>query len=150
MEIIRTDSSNQDFIALVKSLDKYLSVTDGDEHAFYDQYNKLHNIKYVVLAYQNNEAVGCGAIKAFDDQSYEVKRMYTDPEHRGQGLAGHILNELESWASQLGAIRCILETGVRQKSAVRLYKKCHYTTIDNYGQYAGMENSICFEKSLSK
>jgi len=130
MEIIRTDSSNQDFIALVKSLDKYLSVTDGDEHAFYDQYNKLDNIKYVVLAYQNNEAVGCGAIKAFDDQS--------------------ILNELESWASQLGAIRCILETGVRQKSAVRLYKKCHYTTIDNYGQYAGMENSICFEKSLSK
>jgi len=54
MEIIRTDSSNQDFIALVKSLDKYLSVTDGDEHAFYDQYNKLDNIKYVVLAYQNN------------------------------------------------------------------------------------------------
>ena len=34
----RTTATDPDFIALVRRLDAYLAVTDGDEHAFYDQY----------------------------------------------------------------------------------------------------------------
>ncbi len=37
VKLIRTDSGNQDFIGLVKYLDADLAVTDGDDHAFYDQ-----------------------------------------------------------------------------------------------------------------
>jgi putative acetyltransferase len=32
--------------------------------------------------------------------------------------------------------------------AVKFYKKCGYKIIPNYGQYQGMENSICFEKKI--
>ena len=45
-------------------------------------------------------------------------------------------------------IKCILETGKRQAEAIRLYKKSGYDIIPNYGQYAGIENSVCFKKDL--
>ena len=146
IQLTRTTSSNSDFITLVKALDQYLAIVDGEEHAFYDQFNKIENLNYVVVAYINNEAVGCGAIKAFNNQSMEVKRMFTKPASRGQGIAGLILNELEKWAQELNFSSCILETGKRQVEAVRLYTKSKYTVIPNYGQYQHMENSICFIK----
>ena len=44
--------------------------------------------------------------------------------------------------------RCILETGKKQPEAVALYTKAGYTTIQNYGQYQTVDNSVCFEKVL--
>ncbi|MAP55219.1 GNAT family N-acetyltransferase [Altibacter sp.] len=146
--ILRTHSDNDDFISLVRQLDSYLAVTDGDEHAFYNQYNKLDHIKHVVVIYVHKKPVSCGAIKHYDDNTMEVKRMFTVPQARGTGLAGNVLQELEDWARELGYNRCILETGKRQIEAVRLYTKEQYTPIPNYGQYQEMENSLCFEKQL--
>ncbi|GGB87361.1 GNAT family N-acetyltransferase [Dyadobacter sediminis] len=146
----RTDSDNPDFISLVKLLDAYLAVTDGDDHSFYSQYNKVDKIRHVVLAYENEKPVGCGAIKVFEDEAMEVKRMYVSPECRNKGIAGKILSELESWAGEMSFKRCVLETGKRQPDAIALYKKCGYRQIPNYGQYINVENSICFEKLLSR
>ena len=133
---------------LVKHLDAYLAEVDGDDHAFYDQFNNIDSLKYVVIAFENEKPLGCGAIKPYDSQTMEVKRMYTSPESRGKGIASKILQELEHWAKELGYQKCILETGKRQYEAVSLYKKNGYTMIPNYGQYAEMENSVCFEKNL--
>jgi GNAT superfamily N-acetyltransferase len=144
----RTNSNHPDFIALVKHLDAYLAEMDGDEHAFYDQFNSIDSLKYVVLAYQDDQVIGCGAIKEYDHQTMEVKRMYTSPGGRGKGIATMVLKELEQWAEELGYNKCILETGLRQPEAIRLYQKNGYTRIANYGQYAEMENSVCFEKML--
>lgn len=148
MKILRTTSENFNFQKLVKQLDAYLAVMDGEEHGFYDQYNKIDSLKNCIVIFDNDEAVACGAIKAFDKQSMEVKRMFTLPEKRGKGLASAILNELESWTKELGYEKTILETGKRQTEAVALYQKCNYKVIPNYGQYAGVENSVCFEKEL--
>ena len=57
-----------------------------------------------------------------------------------------ILAELETWAAELSFAKCILETGKRQPEAIGLYKKNGYKLIPNYGQYAEIENSVCFEK----
>lgn len=146
--IIRTDSTNPDFQKLVKALDSELAVRDGEEHGFYSQYNKIDAIKQAVVLYYNNKPAACGAIKPYSETSAEVKRMYTLPELRGKGLAAGVLQVLEQWAAQLGFEKCILETGIRQPEAIALYKKCGYTLIPNYGQYAGVENSVCFEKSV--
>ena len=100
INLIRTDSHNPDFIALVKLLDADLVVKDGDEHPFYAQYNKLDSIRYVMVAYENKVAVGCGAIKEFSPDVMEVKRMFTAPEHRGKGIATMILSALEKWAAE--------------------------------------------------
>jgi GNAT superfamily N-acetyltransferase len=92
--------------------------------------------------------VGCGAIKEFDPVTMEVKRMYVKNEDRGRGIASTILKALEQWASDLGYQRCILETGIRQLSAIALYKKNNYKVMNNYGQYTGVPESVCFEKQL--
>lgn len=147
-KLVRTDSNNPDFKKLVKLLDSELAITDGDEHAFYNQFNKIDSIKYVVLAYIGEIPVGCGAIKEFDSQTMEVKRMYVVQSQRGKCIATGILQSLEVWAKEMSFSRCILETGVRQPDAIALYKKNAYLLTENYGQYIGVLNSYCFEKSL--
>ena len=148
IKIIRTDSDNKDFIELVKYLDTDLAVKDGDQHSFYNQFNKIDKIKYVVIVYENDKAAGCGAIKEYAPGIVEIKRMYTSPESRGKGIATKILNELEIWATELRYEKCILETGKKQPDAIGLYKKNGYKLIPNYGQYAGIEYSLCFEKEI--
>ncbi len=148
INILRTSSENHDFIELVRLLDADLAIRDGDKHAFYDQFNKIDNIRYVVVAYENNFPAGCGAIKEYKPDSMEIKRMYVLPEHRKKGIASKILDELETWASELLYSKCILETGKGQPEAIELYKKKGYKLIPNYGQYSGVDNSLCFEKKL--
>ena len=145
-KIIRTDNKNVDFNKLIIELDAYLKVTDGADHEFYNQFNGLDNIKNVVIAYQDNQAIGCGAFKKLDNETIEIKRMYVKFAHRGSGTAQAILNSLELWASEKGFKKCILETGNRQVEAIKFYKKFGYKSIPNYGQYIHMEDSNCFEK----
>ena len=78
----------------------------------------------------------------------EVKRMYVPLEKRGKGIASIVLQELEKWAKELGYQKCILETGIKQPEAISLYKKNNYAIIPNYGQYAGVKDSVCFEKKI--
>ena len=148
LKTVRTNSDHPQFITLVAALDAYLAITDGNEHAFYSQFNKIDKIKHVVIAYENEIPIGCGAIKEFDADSMEIKRMYTSPDGRKKGVATTVLTELEAWANELGYNKCVLETGLRQADAISLYKKCGYQIIPNYGQYIGVENSVCFEKEL--
>jgi GNAT superfamily N-acetyltransferase len=148
IKLLRTNSDNSDFINLVKLLDAELAIVDGDDNTFYSQFNKIDNIRYVVVAYENEKPAGCGAIKNYGEDAMEVKRMYVPPENRKKGIASKILNELENWTKELSCTRCILETGKRQPEAIGLYKKSGYKQIPNYGQYTGVENSVCFDKVL--
>ena len=148
--ILRTDSENGDFVALVKALDAYLAITDGDEHAFYSQYNKIDKINHVIVFYEHENPIGCGALKAFDDLAMEVKRMFVPIDERGKGIATLVLQELEKWCKDLNYEKCILETGEKQPEAVKLYQKNNYKIIPNYGQYAEVASSICFEKKVNK
>jgi putative acetyltransferase len=146
IEKIRTDSGNNDFIVLVKLLDAHLSEKDGSEHSFYARFNKIDMLKHVVVIYENKTPVACGAIKEFDPCTMEVKRMFTKPAFRGKGFASMVLRELENWAAEMGYAKCILETGKRMPDAIALYTRQGYRIIPNYGQYAGVGNSCCFEK----
>ena len=150
LRLYRTNSDNADFRNLVVLLDQYLAIMDGDEHAFYDQYNKVAAIKEVVVAYKDGKPAGCGAIKAYSNDAAEVKRMYVHPDFRGQGIAKQMLDELEKWAAELGFSECILETGIRQTEAVHLYQNYGYAVTKNYGQYENIANSICMKKTLPR
>lgn len=148
LTIIRTSSDHPDFKGLVQLLDKDLAVRDGDDHTFYHQFNGIASIRHALVAYEDEIPVACGAIKSYDPSSMEVKRMYTHPDHRKKGIASAVLSELEQWAAELGNSRCVLETGINQPEAIAMYNRCGYQQIQNYGQYAGIENSLCFEKML--
>ena len=147
--LLRTDSSHADFVELVRHLDADLRIRDGEDHAFYNQFNKIDKIRYVVVAYRDGQPAGCGAIKEYAPAIMEVKRMYVAPAYRGQGIATQVLAELERWARELSYGACILETGVNQPEAIGLYGKSGYKVIPNYGQYANVPTSICFEKTIA-
>ena len=142
----RTNSSDPNFVSLVKHLDADLAKRDGADHAFYDQFNSIAHLSHVIVLYENGIPISCGAFKEFDAESVEIKRMFTLPEHRGAGHGALVLWELESWATELKYKKSILETGTKQHEAIQLYLKCGYVLVENYGQYVGVENSRCFEK----
>jgi GNAT superfamily N-acetyltransferase len=145
---LRTSSENKDFVELVKLLDADLKLRDGDDHAFYAQFNTSASIRNTIVVYDNEIPVACGAIKAFDQDSAEVKRMYVVEGRRRMGLAKGVLAELEKWAAELGYKSLVLETGKNQPEALHLYNKSGYEVTENYGQYKGVENSVCFRKTL--
>ena len=148
MKLIRANSKNEDFINLVKLLDADLKIRDGEDHDFYDQFNKIDALQHVIVAYKNETPMGCGAFKIHPNNTVEIKRMYVAPIGRRMGVASKILSELEKWAKETGFTKSILETGKQQPEAIELYKKCGYTITANFGFYENVENSVCFQKLL--
>ena len=146
--IKRTNSDDIDFKNLVVLLDQDLAIRDGDDHAFYNQFNKTDKIKHVVVFYENDKAVGCGAFREKESDMVEIKRMYVHPDHRKKGIASKILAELEIWAAEVKYKHTILETGKNQPEAINLYQKLNYTIIPNYPPYEKVDNSVCMKKTL--
>ena len=144
----RTDWENADFTDLVALLDKDLKTRDGDEHAFYAPFNKIENIRNVIVCYIDEKPIGCGAFKEYGSGKAEIKRMFVLPGYRGHGVGLNILKELELWALELNYSECILETGKKQPEAISLYQKAGYAIIKNFGQYEHVENSVCMIKTI--
>ncbi len=148
MELLRTTSINADFRNLIQALDEDLYQRNGEAQLQYRQYNQVDRIDHVVVAYFEGKPVGCGCYKRFDDQTVEMKRMFVIPEMRGKQLAARMLQELEKWAIEEGNTVAVLETGHKQVEAIRLYSVAGYRLTENYGQYIGMDESICYRKEL--
>lgn len=148
MHLIRTDSAHSDFRNLVKSLDATLAEHNGDADDFFAQFNTIDTIKNCIIAYVDDRPAACGAFKEFSEDTIEVKRMFTDPEFRKRGLGSAIVKELENWAKELGFKKAVLETSQDLTQAISVYEKNGFYKIPNYGQYIGVDTSVCFEKIL--
>lgn len=101
-----------------------------------------------LVARGGGRPVGCGALRALDDRTGEIKRMYVDPAHRSRGVAGRLLAELERRARELGLDRLVLETGERQPESIRLYQRAGFVRIDRFGEYLDSPASVCMGKAL--
>ena len=148
VQFLRTTSIHPDFKLLIQALDEDLYQRNGEGQLIYRQYNQVDHIKHVILVYADGKPVGCGCFKKFDNETVEMKRMFVLPEMRGKQLAAKLLQELEKWAIEEGNTRAVLETGLRQVEAIRLYTVAGYLLTENYGQYIGMKDSICYRKEL--
>jgi len=104
-------------------------------------------IKFIV-AYENKNPVACGALKHYDSETVEIKRMFVIKSFRRRGISKLILSELEKQSKYSGFKKIILETGIMQPAAISLYQKNNYRQINCYDGYANNSDSICFEKSL--
>ena len=143
----KTTSDNADFKYLTQLFDEYLVDIDGDEKDFFAQYNQIH-LDHVLVCYEDGKALGCGAFKEYEPKVAEIKRMFVLPEQRGKGIAASLLNEIETWAKSEGYESAILETTPKLESAIALYQKSGYEIIPNYGQYIGVESSVCMKKNI--
>lgn len=148
IKLERCNSNDKSFIELTKALDNYLNSRNGSKQDFYNKFNVMNDIDTVLVMKNDNQAIACGCFKKYNNTTVEIKRMYVDTNFRGHGYSKEILKNLEIWAAELGYKKAILETGKNQLEALGLYKGFGYKVTENYGQYIGVEYSVCFEKDL--
>lgn len=149
MQLLKTTNTDTRFVALCSELDADLSKQNGQQlQSMYSQYNTLEKIQNVVLALQDETPVACAALKEYAPGTAEVKRVFTKPHCRGQGVAAAVIAALEQLAKQQGYTRLVLETGLTMLPAQRLYHRLGFHQIPNYGQYATLPDSYCMEKAL--
>jgi GNAT superfamily N-acetyltransferase len=100
------------------------------------------------VAVTDGAAVGVVALVEVRPGLDEVKRLFVEAGHRGKGAARALMGALEEHARRRGTSVVRLETGTRQPEAMALYESLGYSTIENYGQYAGSPLSRCYAKTL--
>ena len=149
LTIKKTNSNNAGFQQLIRQLDNELWKELNEDQSKYDQYNKVPDLKTVIVVYEDERPVAIGCFKKYNDEIVEIKRMFVEKEYRGKGISKLVLKELENWAIESGFQKAILETSVHFTTACNLYTNAGYTKIENYDQYKGIEESVCMKKHLS-
>lgn len=164
-EAVRWD--NEDFLCLCRELDSYLDQAIGgaERREKYLKFNHSDTMDYVLVAYEGDTPVGCGALREYSrepkDSSMkmqnvngkrraEIKRVYVRPTYREQGVGTGILQRLTGYARRTGYQELLLETGEFLKESCRLYTHLGFQRILNYGPYANMEESLCMGKQIAE
>lgn len=148
MKIIEKDPHSQDAFEMMEELSETLEKITGNSGRSSFNIKDLSDTRAVfVVAYNDEEeAIGCGAIRPINENTAEVKRMYAKSKAKGVGTA--ILSYLEGQAQKLGYSKFCLETRLVNKRAVAFYESRGYHRIASYGKYAGRAEAVCFEKTL--
>ena len=145
-----TDGRNEDFRKFyLKTEEYYSSIVGGlKKRKAFVPYNISESISDVLIAYVSGAAVGCAGLKAYSASDVEIKRVWVDPEFRGNHISDEMMDALEKKALELGFRRAILQTRPQMEAAVHLYTKRGYEMIDNYPPYDKLDGAICFAKEL--
>jgi GNAT superfamily N-acetyltransferase len=102
----------------------------------------------LLLLLDDGRPVAGGAFRRYDNETAELKRMWTHSAHRRRGLARRMLTELETEAAARGYRRIYLTTGWRQPAATALYLATGYTELPAPPDSAGGVRQHAFEKLL--
>ena len=150
MDFIRTDGRNKDFIENCRLLDMDLDRRVGKKikREKYAEFNQLDEINEAIVVYEGNRAIGGGAIRRYNDENAELKRVFVHTEYQGQGIGSKLVSLLIEWAIELGYKRIILEAGELLAESCAVYRKLGFEVIPNYGPYVNMPESLCMAKDL--
>lgn len=150
-EFVRTDGKNEDFIENCRLLDMDLDRRVGRQikREKYQKFNKLDEIQEAIVVYEDQKPAGGGAIRKYDDDTVELKRVFVHNEYQGRGIGSRLVSLLMEWAAELGYQRMILETGELLAESCAVYKKLGFEVIPNYGPYADMPESLCMARNLT-
>ena len=151
MDFKRTDGKDKEFIENCRLLDIDLDRRVGKKikRDKYKKFNQIDEIQQAIVVYEGNKAVGGGAIRRYNDEDIELKRVFVHAEYQGQGIGSKLVSLLIEWAMELGYKRMILETGELLAESCAVYKKLGFQVISNYGPYVDMEESLCMAKELN-
>jgi putative acetyltransferase len=140
---------------LIGELDQALSgpYLPSQRHALALDELFADNVRFFVARVEGGTAAGCGGV-AFYEGFAEVKRMFTRPAYRQQGVAGALLARLEAEARGSGYVTLRLETGCHQTAAMTFYERAGFQPCEAFGPYAAMppeaiETSVFYEKRLA-
>ena len=147
MNIKTVNYNNPNFIKLCSLLEEeHVNVIKEQRSPKGNCLNNLDKFKVVFIAYDNNKAIGCVALKDKVNNTIELGRLYVMPEYRKKGVATLLFNYVFNYSKEKGCKRIILDTYRRFESAVSLYKRLGFTEIDNY--IIDSPYSMCMEKVL--
>ena len=142
-KVERTNTEDSNFRALEKKLDEELCKIYGE----LPSNNIVKDLKTIII-YDAEEPIASGCLKFIDDNLIEVKRVFVSSEYRSKGISKIVMKELEKWASESNINSLILQTGIKQKVAINLYRAIGYVTIANYGPYVNDAYSVCMRKTM--
>nr|WP_245850457.1 GNAT family N-acetyltransferase [Mycobacterium angelicum] len=102
----------------------------------------------MLIGVLDGRSVTGGAFCRFDDDTAELKRVWTDREHRQRGYARALLAELEAAIAARGYRKVYLTTGDRQPEAEELYRAGGYTRLPGPLPALGPVFPVAFLKEL--
>jgi putative acetyltransferase len=151
---IAIESPLQDEVrVLVKALNAYLNPLSPPQFQFQMTVEQMADDDTTVFIARDGEGrpVGIGALKVFDADLAEVKRMYTLPEVRGQRVGVALLQAIEALAREKGIKTLKLETGnvAGFEPAWRLYERNGFTRCGAFLDYPDSPYSAFYEKALA-
>lgn len=151
MQIKPDNLTGKEIIQLLQDhLNNMLDITpEGSVHAL--DLNKLRapEISFWSI-WQNNELLGCGALKDLGNNTGEVKSMRTADAHRGKGVASKMLEHIIKEAKEKNYSHLYLETGAfpEFKPARTLYEKYGFSYRGPFADYKDDPNSVFMDKKL--
>lgn len=148
MELRFVSSDSVDFRNLAALLDAYYFALVGDIQLKYAEPNRPENMNALLVAYEAGTPIACGAWKAVDADTAEIKRIFVLPQYRRRGVAGALIRALEDNVRTTGRRKLILETAVDTSGSHALYASLGYQLREYYGSPAGAENCLCFHKEI--
>jgi putative acetyltransferase len=148
--IVAERPDSLDAKTLIDELEAYLVPLYPAEsrHGFSVEKLLREGVAFFVIRH-DGLAAGCGGIKLFGREYGEVKRMYVRPQYRGLGFAKLMLNHLEGYALEHGALLLRLETGIYQGEAIGLYERMGFRPVPPFGDYHEDPLSRFYEKQIS-
>tara|TARA_Y100000590_G_scaffold456254_1_gene606484 strand:- start:1466 stop:1924 length:459 start_codon:yes stop_codon:yes gene_type:complete len=135
---------------LIKHFIELRSVSpEGSTHVLDIPGLKIPSIKFWSL-WENEELVGCGALKFLDDEHGEFKSIRIADKFRGKGLGVSIINHLMSEAKKLNIKKLSIETGSGSffEPARKLFQKCGFKPCEPFAHYKKDANSCYFTLDL--
>ncbi|PWR23618.1 GNAT family N-acetyltransferase [Zavarzinia compransoris] len=148
--VIGAEAPDQpDVLALIRALDAFHSdLYPAESNHFLDLEAMTAPAVSFIVARLDGQAVGCGALLRDARGFAEIKRMYVLPEARGHGLGRKLLEALIAIADGEGIRTLRLETGIRNREALGLYRALGFIERGPFGDYAEDPNSKFMERRL--
>lgn len=148
---IQMESPLQDDVRrLIAELNQTLLELTPPEFCFHMTAEEMADAQTTVwIARRDGEAIACGALRRHADGIGEVKRMYTKPTTRGQGIGGRILAHIEALARKEGLRELVLETGDRHPAAWRVYERGGFHRCGPVLDYPDSQWSVFYRKDLT-
>ena len=122
---------------------------EGSAHVLDIPGLKTPSIKFWSL-WDNNQLIGCGALKFLDKTHGEFKSIRVADKHRKKGMGEKIISHLITEAKKIGIKRLSIETGAGEffSPARKLFKKFGFKACKPFAHYKEDPNSCYFDLEI--
>lgn len=134
-------------VANDRSFQEYLAIQRYDEEINHLEEKYGMPFGRLYLAYCNGEAAGCIGLKKIDEKNCEMKRLYVRPQFRAHKIGKLLVEKIIMDAKEIGYSHMLLDTLPFLESAIHMYEKFGFTTIDCYND-SPMSTSIYMRLDL--